>query len=140
MDAPLAQRIAAILARQTVAKVMVAYLFGSHATGRQHRESDVDIGVLLPWVVGEGTRERFETRVRLAGLLQAELHAGTVDLVVLNDAPPTLVRRIATEGTLVYCTDAETEHALRRDAMLRAADLEPFLARTRRLKLDGMQP
>ncbi len=62
MSAPLAPRIAAILARPTVAKVVVAYLFGSHATGRQHRESDVDIGVLLPWVVGEGTRERFETR------------------------------------------------------------------------------
>jgi predicted nucleotidyltransferase len=140
MNAPLVQRIAAILVRPTVAKVMVAYLFGSHASGRQHLESDVDIGVLLPWVVGEGTRERFEIRIRLAGLLQAELQAGAVDLVVLNDAPPTLVRHITTEGILVYCTDPEVEHALRRDAMLRAADLEPFLARTRRLKLDGMQP
>ncbi len=27
--------------------VVAVYLFGSHAAGREHRESDVDLGVLL---------------------------------------------------------------------------------------------
>jgi predicted nucleotidyltransferase len=112
MNALLAQRLAAIFAQPTTPRALVAYLFGSHAAGREHRESDIDLGVLLPWLAGEGSRERFETRVRLSSLLQADLHAGLIDLVVLNDAPPTLVRRIVTEGLLVHCADTETEHAL----------------------------
>ena len=31
----------------TFGGVVAVYLFGSHAAGRAHRESDVDIGVLL---------------------------------------------------------------------------------------------
>ena len=35
------------LSRQPTAGLVAAYLFGSHAEGRPHRESDVDLGVLL---------------------------------------------------------------------------------------------
>jgi hypothetical protein len=63
--------------------------------------------------------------------LIAVLHCNDVDLVVLNDAPPLLARRIVLEGLRVHCADGEAEHAFRRDVQLRAADLAPFLQRAR---------
>lgn len=61
-----------------------------------------------------------------------------IDVVILNDAPPHLGRRIVTEGRRVFCADPEADLAFVRDVQLRAADLEPFLRRMRRLKLDGL--
>jgi len=116
--------------------VRSAYLFGSHAAGRAHRESDVDVGVLVSWKLDRG--QRFEERVRLAGALPGRLGGRPVDVVVLNDAPPLLGRRVVLDGRRVFCADPEADHAYRRDVQLRAADLEPFLRRTRRLKLEAL--
>jgi hypothetical protein len=123
-----------LLTEDAPAGLISAYLFGSHSEGRAHKESDVDVAVLLRHERYPTARERFEERVRLAAKLQAELH-NDVDLVVLNDAPPPLGRRIVTTGQRVFCADADADHAFVRDVQLRAADLEPFLRRTRSLKL-----
>lgn len=112
-----------------------AYVFGSHATGDVHRESDLDVGVLLDptmYVTGSG---RFEARLTLVAALKRALGTSAVDLVVLNDAPPHLVRRVLMDGTRVFCANPEQDHAARRTALLRAADLEPFLRRMRAIKL-----
>jgi hypothetical protein len=58
--------------------------------------------------------------------------------VVLNDAPPLLARRVLLEGRQVYCADADADRDFRRNTLLRAADLEPFLARMRALKLAAL--
>jgi predicted nucleotidyltransferase len=118
--------------------VVAAYLFGSHAEGRAHRDSDVDVGVLLDRSALPTERVRFDEGVRLNAWLVAELRVRLVDLVVLNDAPPPLGARIAAGGALVYCADAELEHAFRRDVQLRAADLAPWLRRLREVKLDAI--
>ena len=115
-----------------------AYLFGSHAEGRVHRESDVDVGVLFDRGRLPGARARFGEGVRLASWLVAELRHPLVDLVVLNDAPPGLAARVVTRGVPLLLADAEQEHAFRRDVQLRAADVAPFLRRARRLKLEAM--
>jgi predicted nucleotidyltransferase len=112
-----------------------AYLYGSHAEGRIHRDSDVDVGVLLPRGTATTPRERFELRVRLSSWLVAKLQRNAVDLVILNDVPPQLARRIVTRGRRVFCSDPAADHAFVRDVQLRAADLDPFLRRTRRVKL-----
>lgn len=116
--------------------VLAAYLFGSHAARRPHRESDVDVAVLLSWSLDRAAR--FAARVRLASGLPARLGTRDVDVVVLNDAPPHFARRIVLDGTRVFCRDVEADHAFRRDVQLRAADLEPFLVRTRRVKLEAL--
>jgi len=115
-----------------------AYLFGSHAELRAHRESDVDVAVLLDRSAFPTRRDRFNERVRLSSLLIAALKCHVVDVVVLNDAPPLLARRIVARGQRVFGTDAEADHAFVRDAQLRAADLEPFLHRLRRSKLAAL--
>jgi hypothetical protein len=74
--------------------------------------------------------------------LHAELQAALnreVDVIVLNDAPPLLARRVVLSGRRVFCADDERDHAFVRDAQLRAADVEPFLRRASRTKLDALR-
>ncbi|HWP62153.1 MAG TPA: nucleotidyltransferase domain-containing protein [Candidatus Binatia bacterium] len=122
------------------APVVAAYLFGSHSERRAHRESGIDLAVLLDRERAASDGDRFEFRVRLTSALIAELRTNAVDLVVLNDAPPGLASRIVTRGRRIFCSDPAAEHAFRRDVQLRAADLEPFLRRARAVKLRAMAP
>jgi predicted nucleotidyltransferase len=130
--------LARFLASTAPSGLVAAYVFGSHATGRAHRESDVDVAVLLDRAVFPEARERFEERLRLTSAMMRALATSRVDVVVLNDVPPQFGRRIATEGRRVYCADPGQDHAYVRDVQLRAADVEPFLRRMRRLKLDAL--
>jgi predicted nucleotidyltransferase len=114
--------------------VVSAYLFGSVAEGRTHRDSDVDLGVLLDRVSHPTKASRFETRLDLAGRLRARVRRD-VDVVILNDAPPQLARRILTEGRCLLQRDRDADRAFARTTLSRAADLEPFLRRARRVKL-----
>ncbi len=118
--------------------VVSAYLFGSVAEGRSHRESDVDVGVLLSRDVYPTERDRFDEGVRLSSEIVGTLGTNAIDVVVLNDAPPHLARRILTSGRRVFSAAPEADRDFVRDTQLRAADLEPFLRRTRRLKLDAI--
>lgn len=114
------------------------YLFGSHAEGRAHRESDVDLAVLLDWQRYPTSRERFEARVRLGSELISVLGTNEVDLVILNDLPPLFGRRIVYEGKRIFLGDPDADHAFVRDVQLKAADLAPFLERMRRIKLAAL--
>jgi predicted nucleotidyltransferase len=118
--------------------VVSAYLFGSHASARAHRESDVDVGVLLDWNRYPSAAARFDARVRLAGELPAAL-GSAADVVILNDAPPGLGRAVVTHGVRIFVTDPDLDHAFVRDVQLRAADLDPWLRRMRRVKLDAIR-
>lgn len=117
--------------------VISAYLFGSVADGRAHRESDVDVGLLLDRVVYPRAADRFDVRLRCVQHLSAAL-GREADVVILNDAPPQLVRHILATGDRILLNDAAVDHAFQRTTMSRAADLEPFLRRARHLKLQSL--
>jgi predicted nucleotidyltransferase len=119
--------------------IVSAYLFGGRAEGRAHRESDLDLAVLLPPGRFTDGKERFEIRLALASALMAELHENALDLLILQDAPPHLARRIVTGGRRVFCSDPHADAAFARDVQLRAADLDPFLRRTRAVKLRSLR-
>lgn len=133
-----AAAVTAALSASPVRGLVAAWLFGSAASGRLHAESDVDVGVLLDRAVLPTDAERFEARVALSGDLAAALGDRIVDVVVLNDVSPLFARRIILEGRLLLCRDARAEHEFRRDAQLRALDLEPFVARVRRRALEAL--
>jgi len=133
-------RVAACFERLAPPDVVSAYVFGSHGQNRPHRESDLDVGVVMDRRLRRSRRDRFEASTRLSGALQAELGFARLDLVVLDDAPPTFSRRVVLDGRRVYCRDAEDDHAFVRAVQLRAADLEPFLRRTRALKMEALAP
>lgn len=136
---PLDDRLRAYFRDHDPEGVVSAYLFGSHAEKRAHRESDVDVAVLLDWATFPGDEDRFRVRVRLGSELIRVLHRNEVDVVILNDAPPLLGRRIVNEGRRVYCRSADLDKEFRRDVLIRAADLEPFLERMKRIKLETLR-
>jgi hypothetical protein len=77
-------------------------------------------------------------RPNLGSATQALL-AQPVDLVVLNDVPPLFGRHVVTEGRRLLVRDARCDHDFLRDVQLRAADLAPWLARMRALKLASLR-
>lgn len=115
-----------------------AYLFGSHAEGRAHRESDVDVAILLLWDRYPTAEERFNMRVQLGAELIPVVGCNEVDVVILNDAPPLFGRRIVYEGKRVFLGDPEADHEYVRDVQLQAADLEPWLERMQKIKLEAL--
>ncbi len=129
------ERLGAVFARQAEAGVVSAYLFGSEAEGRAHRESDVDIGVLLAADRFPTAKARFEVRLRLAGDCTEALQGREVDLNVLNDVPPLLARHIVLRGQRIFCADPVADQRFVRKTILLAADLEPWLRHFRERKL-----
>lgn len=120
--------------------VASAYLFGSHAAGRPHRESDVDVALLFDYGRAPDRAARAEAAVQLNAEVVGATHVNDVDVVVLNDAPPELAARVVSDGRRVYCANADLDWAFRRTALLRRADIRPFLERTRRVKLRAITP
>lgn len=115
------------------------YLFGSAGRARRHRESDIDVGVLVDRAVFPAAADRARLRVDLTSALIGVLHENQVDLVILNDVSPELGRGVVTHGRPVIVLDAEADHAFVRDVQLRAADLDIFLRRMRRIKLEALR-
>lgn len=133
------RRIERYFLDHTLEGAVAVYLFGSHAEGRAHLESDVDVGLLLDRSIYSRERERSDARIDLGSELIHATGKNEVDVVILNDAPPELGRAIVTRGRRVFCADPEADHAFVRDVQLRAADLNPFLQRMRRIKLDALR-
>jgi predicted nucleotidyltransferase len=132
------QKLADGLRASGVPGIVCAYLFGSHARGMPHRESDVDVGVLLHRALYPDAGPRFDVRVRLSSELLAAVHR-EVDVVILNDAPPMLGRHILTEGRRILCLDPTADHDYVVYALIRAADVEPWYRRYARIKLEAIR-
>lgn len=139
-ESPLPERLRAALAAAPVEGIVSAYLFGSHAAGRAHRESDIDVAVLLDWQRHPTRQERFAARLRLIGELAHALRTreDRLDLVLLNDLPPLFGRSIVWDGVRFFCADPEADRAHVVQVQLRAADLAPWLERMRKLKLEAL--
>ncbi len=114
------------------------YLFGSWTASRPHWESDLGLGLLVDEGRFPEPQDRLELRALLAGELADEAGDSLVELLILNDAPPPLARRILTEGRRLACYEPQLDRAFLRDVQIRAADLEPFLRRVRRTRVEAV--
>jgi hypothetical protein len=103
-----------------------------------HAESDLDVAVLLDYGAYPDRATRAGVVARLGTEVIGATHRNEVDVVVLNDAPPELAAAVVSHGRRLYCADLEADHAFVRTALLRHADLRPFLERTRRLKRQAL--
>jgi len=135
----LRQRIRDFLSAQGGGGLVSAYLFGSVAKGSTHRESDVDVGVVLHRTRFPDRPARSEERVRLLSGLMAALGRNDVDLVVLNDVPPRFGRSVVVGGERLLCLDPERDLRFQRDVQLLAADLDVFMRRMEPLKLEALR-
>jgi len=90
-------------------KIIALYLFGSYASGRPTSLSDIDLAVLFDRAVQP---ECFlPEKLRLMGDLSIILGTDSIDLIVLNQAPPGLGYRVIKEGKLLFARD-ETKNQL----------------------------
>lgn len=120
------------------AGVISAYLFGSQATGAAHRESDVDVAVVVDREVLPDRGARSDLQVRLTADLIAATHRNDVQVVIVNNAPPELALA-AVEGKRFYCTDPEADFRFTLRVRIRYGDIAPWLRRYRRLKLEALR-
>jgi hypothetical protein len=113
--------------------VVVAYLFGSHAVGRGGPASDRDIAVLLE--PGLTRQERGRWRIELIGRLIDFYRSDSIDLVVLNDAPPLLRFEVIRVRHVLYNRDDEARVAFEVRAMQEWFDWAPRYRRMQRARL-----
>jgi predicted nucleotidyltransferase len=77
-------------------RIIFAYIFGGLATGNQRPLSDIDIAVYL-----DSCADRAEAKLDIIGNLSDTLKTDEIDLVILNDAPISLVGRILKKKRLI---------------------------------------
>jgi predicted nucleotidyltransferase len=87
-------------------EVVLAYLFGSIMERRSRPIHDIDIAVLVApdqlksFDQADPYGYNAQMNVRLAHLLQCD----KIDLVILNQAPPLLLREVIGKGKVIYST------------------------------------
>ena len=76
--------------------IQLIVLFGSTATGKVHRESDLDLGILAD--------EPLDTIAVTSELIRL-LHLNQIDVVDLRRVNPLLAREIVRQGVVLYERD-----------------------------------
>ncbi len=111
---------------------MAVYLFGSVARSTNRTDSDVDLGILYE----EEPPGKFEGMpLRLEADLEARL-GHPVQIVVLNRAPPDLVRRVLRDGRIILDRDRTARLRFEVKPQSEFFDLEPYLKAYRQKSLN----
>jgi predicted nucleotidyltransferase len=121
----LAERIADALSARS--EILEAYLFGSHARGAGQPHSDIDVAVFVN--DDEIEAGRFGYRSELTSALMSALGTNSVDVVVLNQAPPLLYHRVLLDGIRLLSRDLRATTTREGHALSRYCDYAPQLAK-----------
>jgi uncharacterized protein len=115
------EALVAFLATQP--DIVAAYLFGSLASGRARADSDIDLAVWLPG--DPDARARYRRKLQLMEAVE-RFADREVDVVILNNASPTLQFQVLRHGRRIY----EGDRAARIDFEVYAgkvyADVKPM--------------
>lgn len=106
--------------------ILSLYLYTGSVDGGTSRDSDLDIAILVDPGTYPDRKSRAQLRLSLASELIHALRDNHVDLVVLNDSPPALGKKIVTGWPRIFCADPEADHGFVRDVQLKAADMELY--------------
>jgi predicted nucleotidyltransferase len=85
--------------------VLLAYLFGSTASGRTTPLSDVDVALIAGEELDPYRQLKLELRIETA--LAEQGHVRNADVRIINRAPLTIRGQVACRGILLYCADEE---------------------------------
>ncbi len=104
-------------------EIVAAYLFGSAALGRMHKESDIDIGILLD---GKYKPDALYTS-KVARIVNKSLALKTeVDVRILNNASSRFLFQVIKSGKLLMSKDEKKRVLFETDAISRYLDFKPF--------------
>jgi len=101
-------------------RILVAYMFGSKSRGLQTTESDTDIAVLLYELPKNLLDYYLDLMERLSTVL-----GDSIDLVVLNTAPPLLKHQVIKYGKILYSRDEEARVEFEARAIKEYLDFTP---------------
>ena len=104
-----------------VPDVAFAVVFGSSVRGTAHARSDVDVAIGF----GHGRRPAARELGAIVSRLE-EVAGRTVDVVVLDDAPPGLAYCIFRDGVAVLVRDRTALVERKARAILEYLDFQPF--------------
>ena len=135
MSAHRVERLQSYLLRRPDLAVTSAYAFESHSIGR-HWDRVLGLAVLLDPSTYPTPADRAELLGELADDLSENVEESRLDLVVLNDVAPVVGRRIAFEGRRIVNGAPDLDRDFLRDVQVRAVDMEAFLRRPRRPRLE----
>jgi predicted nucleotidyltransferase len=111
-SAPITSRVEAFAKAHS--DIAAVYLFGSHATGRQRKRSDLDLGVLFNKDIDGFKRIDLETE--LSNLLRKD-----VDLIDMRKSGPFLRHQIYKYGKMIYLDGTDFPF------LFRAASIRDYL-------------
>ena len=86
--------------------IIFAYLFGSYAKEKQTHLSDIDVAVYM-----KDDTQAFDNKLGILSDLTRLLETDNIDLVVLNDAPISLLTNILANKTILIDQDPPVRHA-----------------------------
>ena len=121
----LARRLAIVVGRPGP-EIDCAYLFGSVARGESGPLSDIDVGILFSGSTPAARRLELAAAV---GEHMERLTKSTVDVVILNDAPPAVRHRIVRDGLLLFAVDEHLRVVFESRSIDEFLDFQPVLAR-----------
>lgn len=121
----LATRIADVLEPRP--EILEAYLFGSRARGEGHAHSDIDTAVYIDRAAA--APGLFGYQAELTTALMGALGTNSIDVVILNDAPPLLYHRVLRDGRRLLSRDLRATTTREGRALSRYCDFEPQLAK-----------
>jgi predicted nucleotidyltransferase len=111
-------------------EVLEAYLFGSVARGSAQGHSDIDVAVYVDRArCADGT---FGYQAEITSVLMTGLGNNSVDVVILNHAPPLLYHRVLRDGLRFLARNLKATTAREARAVSRYCDYIPQLD-----KIDG---
>jgi uncharacterized protein YutE (UPF0331/DUF86 family)/predicted nucleotidyltransferase len=96
--------------------ILLAFIFGSEAKGLEGEDSDLDIAVFL-----KNKEEEDRIWLEFSKLMDRE-----IDLIILNDAPATLISNIFKTGTAIVVKDKKLHWNLFLRCSLEAEDFSEF--------------
>lgn len=102
--------------------VLLAYLYGSQATGTAGALSDVDIAVLF--TRGIDPNERFHRLLQLMSDLALVFGRDDVNALDLDEGSPLLNNNVRVSGRLIYCADERERAAFALRALQQFEDTE----------------
>lgn len=124
------QALARYFAAQPVDAV---YLFGSQATEKANKLSDVDIAVLFQENMDSSAR--FDKKIRMIGDVGSILKRNDVEVLDLSQATPMFRYEAIASKTVLYARNRTRMVSFETDAIRNYFDLRPLLLRLTKRKL-----
>jgi predicted nucleotidyltransferase len=121
---------------QAPAKFVAAYLCGSVARGQERADSDVDVAIVLTAGKPRSLGQLDEVAAVEDDLTR--LLGRSVDVVIMNGAPPDLAHRILVDRILLFESDRQRRIEFELQARNEYFDIAPMLQRYRRTVLERL--